>query len=76
MSGLRAFDTTGKFCLKCGADKVSRTEVKKSTQRRSKRVRCEKGLQMLGKPFCDSCGTHREVDVALKRFKLDGIEER
>ena len=56
----------------CGDD-ITQAE---STQKPSKRVRCQQELRTSGEPCCDESGTHREVHVALKKFKQNSIEEK
>ena len=53
----------------CGDD-ITQAE---STQKPSKRVRCQQELRTSGEPCCDESGTHREVHVALQQ---NSIEEK
>ena len=73
--GTKTFQTTAKFCFKCG-NNLARTAVHESNQQLSKCVRCQKELQMSGQPFCDECGAHQEVREALTGIKQDDIEQK
>ena len=64
------FQATGNPCSKCG-DNITQAEVQESTQKPSKRVRCQQELRTSGEPCCDESGTHREMHVALKQNSIE-----